>query len=97
LHTTHFYPRAILSLPVAELLEINLSHTRYVFMDNEGWVPYAFSLGLAIGRKGGNIIRPEIGILVFPEDNDVLQFGIGYTPEAPNRPPASGLEEGTPY
>jgi len=97
LHTTHFYPRAILSLPVVELLEINLSHTRYLFMDNEGDVPYAFSLGLAIGRKGGNIFRPEIGILVFPEGNDILQFGIGYTPEAPNYPKTSEFEEGTPY
>ena len=83
LHTTHFYPRAILSLPVSELVEINLSHTRYVFLESESWVPYAFSAGLAIGRKGGHIFRPEIGILVFPEGNDILQFGVGYTPEAP--------------
>lgn len=97
LHTTHIYPRAILSLPVVELVEINLSHTRYLFLENESWAPYAFSAGLAIGRKGGNIIRPEIGILVFPEGNDVLQFGIGYTPEAPNHPQANDFEQETPY
>lgn len=97
LYTTHFYPRAILSLPVSELVEINLSHTRYLFLENEGWVPYGFSAGLAIGRKGGNIIRPEIGILVFPEDNDVLQFGIGFTPEAPSRSRTGDLEQETPY
>ncbi|MEN8006109.1 MAG: hypothetical protein ABFS42_03800 [Candidatus Krumholzibacteriota bacterium] len=97
LHTTHLYPRAILSVPVAELVEINLSHTRYLFMDNEGWTPYAFSLGLAFGRQGGAIFRPEIGILVFPEDNDILQFGIGYTPEAKAPPPTQGFERNTPY
>ncbi len=97
LQTTHIYPRAILSLPVAELVEINLSHTRYVFMENEGAIPYAFSVGLAIGRKGGSIFRPEIGILVFPEGDDVLQFGIAFTPEAPNLPPTSDFEGETPY
>lgn len=98
LETTHLYPRAILSLPVSQLVEINLSHTRYMFFEETGnFVPYAFSAGLAIGRKGGNIIRPEIGILVFPEGNDILQFGIGYTPEAPNYPPKKDFEEGTPY
>ena len=93
LRTTHIYPRVILSLPVAELVEINLSHTRYLFLENEGWAPYAFAAGLAIGRKGGHIIRPEIGILVFPDGNEVLQIGVGYTPEAPNRIQTSDLEK----
>jgi len=97
LETTHLYPRAILSLPVSGLVEINLSHTRYVFFEETQRLPYAFSAGLAIGRRGGNIIRPEIGILVFPEGNDILQFGIGYTPEAPNYKPDKDFEEGTPY
>ncbi len=86
LQSTHFYPRAILSLPVAELLEINLSHTRYYFLNETTSHPYAFAAGLAIGRRGGHIVRPEVGILIFPEGNDVLQFGIAYTPEAPARP-----------
>ena len=88
LQSTHFYPRVILSLPVAELLEINLSHTRFYYLNETTSHPYAFAAGLAIGRRGGHIIRPEIGLLVFPEGNNVLQFGIAYTPEAPARPSA---------
>lgn len=95
--TTHIYPRAILSLPVAEIVEINLSHTRYFFNEDLNSNPYAFSLGLAIGRKGGNIFRPEIGILIFPESNDVLQFGIGFTPEAPAWPENGKTEYNTPH
>jgi hypothetical protein len=95
--TTHFYPRAILSIPVAELVEINFSHTRYLFLEETSQLPYAFSAGLAIGRRGGNIFRPEIGILVFPEGNDVLQFGIGFTPEAPARTVDGHLENHTPH
>ncbi len=95
--STHFYPRAILSLPVAELVEINLSHTRYFFLEETRHTPYAFSVGLAIGRRGGYIFRPEIGILIFPEGNDVLQFGIGYTPESPARKDDGQLETDTPY
>lgn len=92
LATTHLYPRAILSLPVTELVEINLSHTRYMYFEEAFVSPYAFSAGLAIGRQGRNIIRPEIGVLVFPEGHNVLQFGIGFTPETP--PGAGGS---TPY
>lgn len=97
LETTHLYPRAILSLPVSEMVEINLSHTRYVFFEEVSRVPYAFSAGLAIGRKGGNIIRPEIGVLVFPEGHDVLQFGLGYTPEFANNPVVKDFDKDSPY
>lgn len=96
--STHFYPRAILSLPVTELLEINLSHTRYFYMNAVEYQPYGFSAGLAIGRRGGFIIRPEIGIVVYPEGNDLLQFGIGFTPEGKTMEAAStSPDEGTPY
>jgi hypothetical protein len=88
-NTTHFYPRAILSLPVAEMVEINLSHTRYYYVEDVYQSPYGFGAGLAIGRKGGNIFRPEIGIVVFPESHDVLQIGLAYTPEAPMSPAES--------
>lgn len=98
LHTTHFYPRAILSLPVAELLEINLSHTRYLYVTDTGGIsPYAFAAGLAIGRRGGNIVRPEIGVLIFPEGENVLQFGIAFTPEAPSPPKVTESDPATPY
>jgi hypothetical protein len=79
--STHFYPRAILSLPLNELVEINLSHTRYFYLNSVDYQPYGFSAGLAIGRRGGVIFRPEIGIVVYPESHDLLQFGIGFTPE----------------
>lgn len=85
LYTVHLYPRAILSLPVTELVEVNFSHTRYMYLEENFVSPYAFSAGLAIGRQGGNIVRPEIGILVYPEGRQVLQFGIGFTPETPPR------------
>lgn len=97
LYTTHLYPRAILSLPVSELVEINFSHTRYVFFEETYVSPYAFSAGLAIGRVGGNIVRPEIGILVFPEGHNVLQFGIGFTPEAPVAAVNQKGKDETPY
>lgn len=97
LETTHLYPRAILSLPVSELVEVNLSHTRYVFFEETDFVPYAFSAGLAIGRRGGNIFRPEIGILVLPEANDILQFGIGFTPETRAVGSKDPIEPETPY
>jgi hypothetical protein len=97
LQTTHFYPRAILSLPISELVEINLSHTRYYYLEEVGVSPYAFSVGLAIGRKGGNIIRPEIGVVVFPEGHEVFQIGIGFTPESSAPAPAGHLENNTPH
>jgi hypothetical protein len=95
--STHFYPRAILSLPVSELVEINLSHTRYYYLEEVDITPYGFSAGLAIGRKGGVIIRPEIGIVVFPEGHDVLQFGIGFTPESSAGVDPGKLDNGTPH
>jgi hypothetical protein len=96
LETTHFYPRAILSLPVTELVEINLSHTRYFFVEDVAVKPYAFSAGLAIGRRGGNIFRPEIGVLVFPEGHQVIQFGLGFTPTTPAPVAAGDRETKTP-
>jgi|GEM_PF-6558134 len=82
-HTTHFYPRAILSLPVTDLLELNLSYTRFLFTWENNRVPYACAAGLAIGRRGGFIVRPEVGVLVYPDGVNVLQFGIALTPEGP--------------
>ncbi len=79
------------------MVEINLSHTRYVFFEETDFVPYAFSVGLAIGRAGGNIFRPEIGILVLPDSNDILQFGIGFTPEARSGATKGQMEQETPY
>lgn len=96
--STHFYPRAILSLPLSELVEINLSHTRFFYMNATEVQPYGFSAGLALGRRGGVIIRPEIGIVVYPEGNDLLQFGIGFTPEGKTEKAVPGsLEDGSPY
>ena len=86
--STHFYPRAILSLPLSELVEINLSHTRYFYMNAPEYQPYGFSAGFALGRRGGVIIRPEIGIVVYPESHDLLQFGIAFTPEGTTGDPA---------
>jgi len=68
-----------------------------------GGIPYDFNnilvaiMGYAEILKEGVIERPEIGILVFPEGNDVLQFGIGYTPEAPNHSQTDDFEQETPY
>jgi hypothetical protein len=95
--TTHVYPRAILSVPVTDLVEINLSHTRYIFPDETDFVPYGFSAGLAIGRKGGVIIRPEIGVVVFPEAHDVIQFGIGFTPEFSAKVDPGQIKANTPH
>ena len=97
LESTHFYPRAILSVPVSDLVEINLSHTRYYYLEEIDITPYAFSAGLAIGRQGGNIFRPEIGVVVFPEGHNVIQFGIGFTPESSAPAPTGHLDENTPH
>ncbi len=96
LETTHFYPGAILSLPISEMVEINLSHTCFYYLEEVDVSPYAFSAGLAIGRKGGNIFRPEIGVVVFPEGHDVIQIGIGFTPESSAPAPAGQLDNNTP-
>lgn len=98
LQSTHFYPRAILSLPLHELVEINLSHTRYFYLNEPEYQPYGFSAGLALGRRGGMIIRPEIGIVIYPEGRDLLQFGIAFTPEGNIlEPQTESLEGATPY
>jgi len=97
LETTHFYPRAILSLPISEMVEINLSHTRFYYLEEVDVSPYAFSAGLAIGRKGGNIFRPEIGVVVFPEGHDVIQIGIGFTPESSAQSNTEFLGDNTPH
>lgn len=80
-HTTHFYPRAILSLPVAPGVEVNLSATRFLFPGSTAEMPWGYSVGLALGRRGGDIFRPEIGVLDYPEGGDMIQFGLAYTPE----------------
>jgi hypothetical protein len=81
LHTTQFYPRAILSLPVNDFLEVNLSATKFFFPAGSGEMPWGYSVGLAIGKRGGAIFRPEVGVLDYPYGNDMIQFGIAYTPE----------------
>jgi hypothetical protein len=96
--STHFYPRAIFSLPLSELVEINLSHTRFFYLNSVEFQPYGFSAGLALGRRGGIIFRPEIGIVVYPDGHDLLQFGIGFTPEGKTMEvERSQLNEGSPY
>jgi hypothetical protein len=97
-HTTHFYPRAILSLPVSDHLELNLSATRFVFPAATGEGPWGYAAGLAIGRRGGAIFRPEIGVLDYPEGGGMIQFGIAYTPEFrdPGAPPSAGPGDGPP-
>lgn len=96
-HTTHFYPRAILSLPVGDHLEVNLSATRFFFPTATGDSPWGYSAGLAIGERGGAIFRPEIGVLDYPEGGDMLQFGIAYTPEFGEPAHAGSDHERTPH
>jgi hypothetical protein len=96
-HTTHFYPRAILSLPVSDHLEVNLSATKFFFPGATGDAPWGYAAGLAIGERGGAIFRPEIGVLDYPEGGDMLQFGIAYTPEFRDPGPARTADERTPH
>ena len=80
-HTMQFYPRAILSVPVASGVELNLSATRFIFLGGGDYMPWGYSAGLALGKRGGTIIRPEVGVLDYPEGGDMIQFGIAITPE----------------
>lgn len=80
-HTMQFYPRAILSVPLVSGVELNLSATRFMFLGGMDGMPWGYSAGLALGQRGGTIIRPEIGVLDYPEGGDMIQFGIAITPE----------------
>jgi len=81
LYTTHIFPRAIVSLPIADSFEVNLSATKFLVISDVENTPWGYSVGLAIGKRGGAIFRPEIGVLDYPEGSDMIQFGIAYTPE----------------
>jgi hypothetical protein len=97
LHTTQFYPRAIVSLPVNDFLEVNLSATKFFFPAGTGETPWGYSVGLAIGKRGGAIFRPEIGVLDYPYGNDMIQFGIAYTPEFRTPRSKGAVDERTPH
>ncbi len=64
-----------------EKIELNLSATRFIFLEGEGInEPSGYSIGLALGKRGDLLIRPEFGVLKYPNDHLVYQFGIGFTP-----------------
>lgn len=102
-HTTQLYPRVIFSQPINEFLEVNLSATKFLFPAGNGESPWGYSVGLAIGKRGGVIFRPEIGVLDYPNGDDMIQFGIAYTPEFRTTPsekssqPMGPSTERTPY
>ena len=82
LHTIHFYPRVILSQPQGDGLELTLSYTRFLRAGGEElYSPWGCAAGLAIGRRGGHIVRPEVGMIQYPDGERVIQVGIAYTPE----------------
>lgn len=97
LYTTLFYPRAIVSVPINDYLEVNLSATRFLFAGGTENTPWGFAAGLAIGKRGGAVFRPEIGVLDYPDGNDMIQFGIAYTPEFRTSPPKEVSTERTPH
>ncbi len=87
LETTHIYPRAILSLPINDTVEINMSATRFYYTTGGVDAPVGYGMGLALGKHDGLIIRPEFGVLVSHNGYRTYQFGIGITPP-PGKPKA---------
>lgn len=81
LETTHFYPRIIASFPFSDAVELNLSATRYYYAKGDYDGPDGYAAGLAFGKRGEMIIRPEFGVLYYPYNEDpTYQFGIAFTP-----------------
>ena len=79
--TTHFYPRLIASVPFSEMVELNLSATRYYYAKGDFDGPDGYAVGFAFGKRGEMIIRPEFGVLYYPYiDEPTYQIGIGFTP-----------------
>jgi len=79
--TTFFYPRLIGSVPLSDKVELNLSATRYYYAQGNYDGPSGYAVGLAFGKRGDMIIRPEFGILVDQHSEEkTYQFGIGITP-----------------
>ncbi len=99
--TTHFYPRLIGSVPFSDSVELNLSATQYYYARGEINGPVGYSAGLAFGRRGDSITRPEFGVLVYPHtDQLTYQFGISITPAVEVKRGSTEPEsdfESTPY
>ncbi len=99
--TTFIYPRLIGSVPFSDTVELNLSATRYYYARGDIDGPTGYAAGLAFGKRGKMIIRPEFGVLVYPySDESTYQFGIGITPGTSKRqsdPKRDSTFESTPF
>lgn len=81
LQSAHIYPRAILSLPLHDRIELNLSTTRFFYLEgNNENNPAGYAIGFALKRKSGLVIRPEFGVLNYSNGRQIYQFGIGFSP-----------------
>lgn len=58
--------------------------------------PVGYGMGLAIGKPGGMIIRPELGVLIDRRDHQTFQFGIGFT-AGPGKPQSKYEPTDTPH
>jgi len=87
METTHFYPRLIASIPLNDATELNLSATRYYYIEgNFDRAPVGYAAGLAFGKRGELIIRPEIGVLYnYYNDLPTYQIGVSFTPPTSKR------------
>ncbi|MCP4292605.1 MAG: hypothetical protein GY780_12315 [bacterium] len=80
--TTFIYPRLIGSIPFSDKVELNLSTTRYYYAHGDFDGPAGYAAGLAFGKRGEMIIRPEFGVLIYPNSDDpTYQVGIAITPK----------------
>lgn len=96
--TTHFYPRLIASFPLGEMVELNLSATKFFYARGGLDGPSGFSAGFAFGKRGGTIVRPEFGVLIYPYDDEpTYQFGIGITTASKKTQPINTEYDSTPH
>lgn len=85
-----FAPGLIASLPLGPWFEINAA-AKVFLLREQNELFSAYNLGMAVGRRGGFVLRPEIGWLVAGADDVAVQVGVGIgLPSEPLQNPGSG-------